>query len=117
MSRPMHSPTVPYALLLLTASLLAPGAALARRSAPDSTPASQISSGERVTGHTHTVKSKTMGASPQQWAPATRQKVQPSRRLPEEPNQMKEQVAPVPSAPVAPGTPVTPGHDVPTPRR
>ena len=116
MSRPTHSPTVPCALLL-AASLLAPGLALAQRSAPDSAPASQVSSGERVTGHTRTAKSKYLKTSPQQPAPATRQKVQPSQRLPDEPNQMKEQVAPVPSAPVAPGTPVTPGHDVPTPRR
>ena len=117
MSRSTPSRAALPALLLLAPALLASGAASAQRAAPDSAPSSQVSSGERVTGHTRTAKSRYVKTSPQQPAPATRQRVQPSQRLPDEPNQIKEQVAPIPDAPVAPGTPVTPGHDVPTPRR
>ena len=116
MSRPIRCRAASPMLLLAT-SLLVPATALAQASAPDSAPAGQVTSGQRVTGHTRTAKSRYLKTSPEQPAPATRQKLQPSQRLPDEPNQVKEQVAPVPDAPVAPGTPVIPGRDTPAPHR
>ena len=104
-----------FALLGAALPPFAPAVA-AQRSAPDSAPASQVTSGQRVTGHTRTFKSRDVKTSPEQPAPATPQRVQPSQRLSDEPNQIKEQVAPVPTTPVAPGTPVKPGNDVATPR-
>lgn len=118
-----NSPTLaalPLAVFLSVTSSIAPGAvrlADARTSvaAPDSAPASEVTSGQRVTGHTRTHKSRAAKTSPEQPAPATAQKVAPSKRLPDEPNQIKDQIAPVPDAPVKPGTPVVSGQDTPTP--
>lgn len=100
---------------LLAGGLLANGAALAQGTAPDSAPDSEVTSGQKVTGHHHTHKSKYGKTSPEQPAPATAQKIPPSQRLPDEPNQVKDQVAPVPDAPVKPGTGVSPGQDTPGP--
>ena len=87
--------------------------AYADPASPDSAPASEVTSGQRVTGHTRTRKAHSVKTSPEQPAPATAQKVAPSERLPDEPNQLKEQVAPVPEAPVKPGTRPAPGADTP----
>ena len=87
--------------------------AFADPASPDSAPASEVSSGQRVTGHTRTRKAHSVKTSPQQPAPATAQKVPPSERLPDEPNQVKEQVAPTPEAPVKPSTRPTSGTDSP----
>ena len=119
MSKPRRYRRTPLSSLLVTLLLLSPAAALAQAapSAPDSAPASEVTSGQRVTGHTRTRKSRYVKTSPEQPAPATRQRVQPSQRLPEGYTQEREQVAPAPTAPVPPNTPVTPGQDVPTPHR
>lgn len=119
MSRTIRSQNA-FAVSLLAASLLMPGAvscAFAQASAPDSAPESEVSSGQRVTGHTRTHKSTYVKTSPEQPAPATAQKVPPSQRLHSAQTQVKEQVAPVPDAPVRPGTNVAPGQDTPKPNR
>lgn len=118
MSRHTRSSVVLAALLLATSSLT-PGivrlAAARQSAAPDSAPTSEVTSGQRVTGHTHTRKSRAVKTSPEQPAPATAQKIAQSKRLPDEPNQIKDQIAPVPDAPVKPGTPVVSGQDTPKP--
>lgn len=117
MSRtPRHHAALAAGLLAL--SLPIPGlmaTAQAQASAPDSAPDSEVSSGQRVTGTTHTHKSTYSKTSPEQPAPATAQKVPPSERLPSGSTQSKEQVAPIPDAPVRPGTNVSPGQDTPKP--
>ncbi len=56
----------------------------------------------------------TTPASP---APRHHQAVPPSERLHDAPNQINEQVAPIPDPPVKPGTNVAPGQDTPKPHR
>lgn len=117
MSKPSGMRTTIAASMLASTLLSAPIAAMAQSAAaPESAPSSEVSSGQKVTGHHHTRKSKYLKTSPEQPAPATAEKVPPSERLPEEPNQVKDQVAPVPDAPVKPGTNVAPGNDTPKPQ-
>ncbi|MGI4747566.1 MAG: hypothetical protein ACRYGI_12080 [Janthinobacterium lividum] len=106
------------AALLIAAPLLSqavPRPAWAGPASPDSAPESEVTSGQRVTGHTRTHKAHSVKTSPEQPAPATAQKIPPSERLPDEPNQVKDQVAPVPDAPVKPGSRPAPGADTPKP--
>lgn len=56
-------------------------------------------------------------ATPASPAPRQHQAVPPSERLHDARNQINEQVAPVPEAPVKPGTNVAPGQDTPKPHR
>jgi hypothetical protein len=76
---------------------------------------SSVSSGQKVTGHRRSYKSRLVGTSPDQPAPVSHEPVAPSARLADEPNQIKEQVAPIPAPPVKPGTNVAPGNDTPKP--
>lgn len=71
-------------------------------------------SGGTVAGGTHQHKSRSKGNANQP-APSEHQSVQPSQRLQDEPNQVKEQVAPTPEAPVKPGSTPAPGQDTPKP--
>ncbi len=99
---------------LLLGGLLFAGTASAQpggQAAPDS----QVTSGQRVTGHTSTQKDSAVNTSPEQPAPAVRQKVLPYQHLRTFRNQAREQVAPAPDAPVKPGTNVNPGEDTPKP--
>ena len=105
--------------LILACSLLAHGAAIAQtpsntvdhtaQTAPDS----EVSSGQRITGHTSTHKSVASKTSPEQPAPATREKATASQRVRSWRNLEKDQVAPPMDAPVKPGTNVAPGQSVP----
>lgn len=106
------------AAVLIAAPLLSqvvPGSAWAGPASPDSAPPSEVTSGQRVTGHTRTHKAHSVKTSPEQPAPATAQKIPPSERLPNGPNQVREQVAPIPDAPVKPGSRPAPGSDTPKP--
>lgn len=101
---------------LVLAGLSFAGTAFAQpggQAAPDS----EVTSGQKVTGHTSTQKGSAVNTSPEQPAPAVRQKVLPYQRLRTFRNQAREQVAPAPDAPVTPGTNVRPGEDTPKPRR
>ncbi|WP_419729994.1 hypothetical protein [Lichenicola sp.] len=108
----IRAATTAFLITALSSSVVAVPA-FADPASPDSAPASEVTSGQRVTGHTRTHKAHSAKTSPEQPAPATAQKVPPSARLPDEPNQVKEQVAPVPDAPVKPGTRPAPGTDTP----
>ncbi len=99
---------------LLLTGLLSAGMASAR-SGQQAAPDSQVTSGQKVTGHTSTQKDSAVNTSPEQPAPAVRQKVLPYQRLRTFRNQAQEQVAPAPDAPVKPGTNVQPGEDTPKP--
>ena len=104
---------------LVLAGLSAAGPAVAQP-AGQAAPDSEVTSGQRVTGHTSTRKDSAVNTSPEQPAPAVRQKVLPYQHLRTFRNQAREQVAPVPDAPVRPGTNVRPGEDTPhrdTPHR
>ncbi|MCQ8278753.1 hypothetical protein NFI95_09840 [Acetobacteraceae bacterium KSS8] len=80
-----------------------------------------------MAGHAQSTHGTTSRATPShksrhtgnanQPAPTEHQSVQPSERLKDEPNQVKEQVAPVPSAPVKPGTMAPAGRAQPAPHR
>lgn len=117
MSRtPRHHAALAAGLLAASLPISAfMASAHAQASAPDSAPNSEISSGQRVTGTVETHKSTYSKTSPEQPAPATAQKVPPSERLHSGTTQKKEQVAPIPDAPVRPGTNVAPGQDTPKP--
>jgi hypothetical protein len=106
--------------------MLAQGAAMAQASPPSQSntidktaqtaPESEVTSGQKVTGHTRTHKDVASRTSPEQPASATREKVKPSDRLRNWRNLSKDQVAPPADAPVKPGTNVAPGQDIPKPR-
>ena len=114
MSSPLRRPTILSCLVL--ASLSAAGAASARPSG-QAAPDSEVTSGQAVTGHTSTHKDSAVNTSPEQPAPAVRQKVLPYQHLRTFRNQAREQVAPLPDAPVKPGTNVQSGQDTPKPDR
>lgn len=102
-------PTLPRtrtlaASLVIGASLLGTAVAAAQAAQPDNATDSEVSSGQRAIGITHTRKSKNGRTGPEQPAAAHHAKVQPSQRLPDEPNQIKDQVAPVPDTPITPGS-------------
>ncbi len=59
---------------------------------------------------------QTTPTDPSRPAPREHQPVPPSERLQDTPNQINEQVAPIPDAPVKPGTNVAPGQDTPKPK-
>jgi len=106
------------AALLIAAPLLSQAitnSAWAGPASPDSAPESEVTSGQRVTGHTSTHKDHWVKTSPEQPAPATAQKVAPSERLHNGKNMVKEQGAPMPDAPVRPGSRPAPGSDTPKP--
>lgn len=106
------------AALLIAAPLLSqaiPISAWAGPASPDSAPESEVSSGQRVTGYTRTHKEHSVKTSPEQPAPATAQKIPPSERLHTAPNMARDQVAPIPEAPVKPGSRPAPGADTPKP--
>ncbi len=115
MSSSLRRPT-PASCLVLLAGLSCAGAALGQPSG-QAAPDSQVTSGQRVTGHTSTHKDSAVNTSPEQPAPAVRQKVLPYQRLRTLRNQAQDQVAPAPDAPVKPGTNVRPGEDTPKPHR
>ncbi len=111
MSSPLRRHAFPSCLVL---AVLAAGPASAQpggQAAPDS----EVTSGQAVTGHTSTHKNQAVNTSPEQPAPAVRQKVLPYQHLRTFRNQAQEQVAPAPDAPVKPGTNVQPGQDTPGP--
>ena len=112
MSSLARRPTVLSCLLLAGLSFAGTASARAgRQAAPDS----QVTSGQKVTGHTSTPKASAVNTSPEQPAPAVRQKVLPYQHLRTFRNQAQDQVAPAPDAPVKPGTNVQPGQDTPKP--
>ena len=113
MSSSLRRPTL---LSCLVVAVLSAGTASAQpggQAAPDS----EVTSGQAVTGHTSTHKDEAVNTSPEQPAPAVRQKVLPYQHLRTFRNQAREQVAPAPDAPVKPGTNVRPGEDTPKPQR
>ena len=112
MSSPVRRPTVLSCLVLAGLSFAGTAAA---RSGQQAAPDSEVTSGQKVTGHTSTQKGSAVNTSPEQPAPAVRQKVLPYQHLRTFRNQAREQVAPVPDAPVKPGTNVQPGEDTPKP--
>ncbi len=114
MSHPLRRPALLSCLVL--AGLSAAGTASAQPSG-QAAPDSEVTSGQAVTGHTSTHKDSAVNTSPEQPAPAVRQKVLPYQHLRTFRNQAREQVAPLPDAPVKPGTNVQPGQDTPTPHR
>ncbi len=112
MSSPLRRPALLSCLVL--ASLSVAGAVSAQpggRAMPDP----EVTSGQAVTGHTSTHKDDAVNTSPEQPAPAVRQKVLPYQHLRTFRNQAQDQVAPLPDAPVKPGTNVRPGEDTPKP--
>ena len=114
MSSPLRLPAIPSCLLL--AGLSFTGTASAQPSG-QAAPGSEVTSGQKVTGHASTQKDSAVNTGPEQPAPAVRQKVLPYQRLRTFRNQAREQVAPAPDAPVKPGTNVRPGEDTPKPHR
>ena len=106
-------------ILLSCLVLAGPPAAGAATAQPDrpAAPDREVTSGQLATGHTSTHKDEAVNTSPQQPAPAVRQKVLPYQRLRTFRNQAQDQVAPLPDAPVKPGTNVRPGEDTPKPHR
>ena len=108
----LRRPALPFCLVL--AGLSAAGAAAAQP-AGQAAPDAEVTSGQAVTGHTSTHKDSAVNTSPEQPAPAVRQKVLPYQHLRTFRNQAQDQVAPAPDAPVKPGTNVRPGEDTPKP--
>ena len=98
-------------------SCLALASLFAARAGGQAAPDHEVTSGQAVTGHTSTRKNDAVNTSPEQPAPAVRQKVLPYQHLRTFRNQAREQVAPAPDAPVKPGTNVRPGQDTPKPHR
>ncbi len=113
MSSFLRRPTLPFCLVLVALSAGTASAQPSGQAAPDS----EVTSGQGVTGHTSTHKNQAVNTSPEQPAPAVRQKVLPYQHLRTFRNQAQEQVAPAPDAPVKPGTNVQPGQDTPKPQR
>lgn len=105
MSIPSTTPILRYAAAALLLATVSPAvAAHAQSGAADGTMAG--------TGHSHKARQKGTANQP---APTEHQKVPPSQRLQDEPNQVKEQVAPTPDAPVKPGSVPAAGQDTPKP--
>ena len=114
MSSSVRPPFITSCLVL--AGLCLAGTASAQPGA-QAAPDQEVTSGQKVTGHASTHKDEAVNTSPEQPAPAVRQKVLPYQRLRTFRNQAREQVAPAPDAPVKPGTNVLAGEDTPRPHR